>query len=80
MRPRRPSRQCRTTAGHELTARFFLPDADAVAAVLIVPAMGLTQSYYAPIAAWLAGQGFLVATFDYQGMGRSWRGRLRAQP
>jgi predicted alpha/beta hydrolase len=28
-------------------------------------------------ASWLAGQGFLTATFDYRGIGRSRNGRLR---
>jgi predicted alpha/beta hydrolase len=39
--------------------------------------MGVAQPYYAPLARWLAGQGYLVATFDYRGVGRSRQGRLR---
>ncbi|MEO6323684.1 MAG: alpha/beta fold hydrolase [Thermoanaerobaculia bacterium] len=50
---------------------FYTPEAAPRGAVLLVPAMGTTQSYYAPFAAWLAAQGFLVATFDYRGTGAS---------
>jgi predicted alpha/beta hydrolase len=65
--------------GVPLAATLFAPpDGSAPsAAVLIVPAMGVSQSYYADFAAWLAGQGYLVATFDYRGVGRSLRGHLR---
>lgn len=57
--------------GFPLAARFFVPAEAPRAAVLIVPAMGTPQGYYRPFAAWLAGQGYLVATFDYRGIGRS---------
>jgi predicted alpha/beta hydrolase len=43
----------------------------------MVSAMGVTQSFYAPLAAWLAGEGYLVATFDYRGVGQSRRGPLK---
>jgi hypothetical protein len=33
--------------------------------------MGVTQSFYAPLARWLAGQGYLAITFDYRGIGES---------
>ena len=66
-----------TAAGHVLGASFFRPAPSPVGAVLIAPAMGVVQSFYAPLARWLAAQGFLVATFDYQGVGRSLHGRLR---
>jgi predicted alpha/beta hydrolase len=39
--------------------------------------MGVPQSYYRPFAQWLAGEGFLAATFDYRGMGESREGSLR---
>lgn len=39
--------------------------------------MGVTQKYYAPLATWLAKQGFMVATFDYYGIGLSKTGHLR---
>lgn len=66
-----------TGRGSEITATFFYPQGIAKAAVLIVPAMGVSQSYYAPLASWLAEQGFLVASFDYTGMGLSQQGNLR---
>ena len=49
-------------------------------AVLIVPAMGVPQKYYEPLAAWLAGEGYAAATFDYRGMGLSRNGPLRERP
>ncbi len=72
------ARAIRTLAGHEITAQIFEPPAPPRGTILIAPAMGVTQSFYAPLASWLATQGFLVATFDYQGIGRSLHGPLRA--
>jgi predicted alpha/beta hydrolase len=46
-------------------------------AVLMVPAMGTPQRYYTACAAWLAQQGYKVATFDYRGTGLSRPQRLR---
>lgn len=63
--------------GERLVARLFTPRGKPRAVVLIVPAMGVTQQYYAPLAAWLAEQGMVAATFDYRGMGLSRRGGLR---
>lgn len=60
-----------------IVARFFAPAGEPRAAVLVVPAMGVTQAYYAPFAQWLAAQGFLAATFDYRGIGQSRHGSLR---
>ncbi len=64
-------------ARQHIVARFFAPPGDAKAAVLVVPAMGVTQAFYAPFAEWLAAQGYLVATFDFRGIGQSRHGRLR---
>jgi predicted alpha/beta hydrolase len=63
--------------GSRLAARFFAPERAARGAVLVVPAMGATQGYYAPFAAWLAQRGYLAATFDYRGIGGSRLGGLR---
>ena len=60
-----------TADGHRIIARFFVPVADTVGAILVVPAMGTPQTYYEHFAAWAAGQGFLTATFDYRGTGLS---------
>jgi len=66
-----------TADGCKIVARFFHPQNDARGAALIVPAIGASQDYYAPFAAWLTAQGFIAATFDYRGMGLSRSGSLR---
>lgn len=63
--------------GYPLTGRLFRPAGAPRAAALLVPAMGVPQTYYAPFAAWLASRGVIAATFDYRGMGLSRAGRLR---
>lgn len=74
-----PIKQLVTTAdGVALAAHLFRPEGAPRGAVLVVPAMGVPQHYYGAFAEWLARQGFLVATFDYRGMGESRRGPLRA--
>ena len=60
-----------STRDVHLQARQYAPDATPLAAVLIAPAMGVNQDYYADFAAWLAREGYLVLTFDYRGMGAS---------
>jgi predicted alpha/beta hydrolase len=65
--------------GRQIAARFFFPTGEAKGAVLVVPAMGVSQDYYEPFARWLAQQGFTAATFDYRGTGRSRPSRLRAR-
>ena len=57
--------------GEEISATFFEPGTAPKGAVLVVPAMGALQGYYRPFAEWLAREGYLVATFDYRGMGES---------
>jgi predicted alpha/beta hydrolase len=61
-----------------IATRFYAPRAAARGAVLVVPAMGVPQSFYAAFAGWLALEGYHVATFDYRGMGKSRRGPLSA--
>ena len=46
-------------------------------ALLVMPATGVPQSYYAKFAAYLAERGFSVLTFDYRGIGRSLSGHVR---
>ena len=60
-----------------IAAALFRPDFAPRGAVLLASAMGVPQSYYAPLAAWLAGEGFTVLTFDYRGIGASRPKRLR---
>lgn len=66
-----------TVNHHQLSATFYSPDGEMKGAILIVPAMGVTQRYYASFATWLATQGYMVATFDYYGIGLSQSGHLR---
>ncbi len=64
--------------GHPLTAYCYQP-AQAVRAELVIgPAMAVPQTYYADFAAFLAGMGYRVWTFDYRGMGESRNGSMRA--
>jgi predicted alpha/beta hydrolase len=63
--------------GYPLSAHAFGDAHSARAGVLIVPAMGVEQQYYAAFAQWLAARGCFVVTFDYRGMGHSRRGPLR---
>jgi predicted alpha/beta hydrolase len=60
-----------TADGFALSGQLHGNPAQAKAALLIAPAMGVSQSYYAPFARWLADQGFAVLSFDYRGMGQS---------
>jgi predicted alpha/beta hydrolase len=60
-----------STDGFPLQGTMYGEPAEAAAALLIAPAMGVSQRYYAEFAAWLAGQGHVVLSFDYRGMGDS---------
>jgi predicted alpha/beta hydrolase len=60
----------KTADGFELAFGFFSNEKPK-GAILIVPAMGVPQSYYRPFAEWLAEEGYAAATFDYRGMGES---------
>jgi len=55
----------------QLAARVYQPAGAAHASAVIGGAMGVRQDFYAPLAQWLAGQGFRVTTFDYRGSGES---------
>jgi predicted alpha/beta hydrolase len=57
--------------GFELSGTLYGEPSAARAGLLIVPAMGVSQRYYAEFAQWLASQRFVVFTFDYRGMGAS---------
>lgn len=60
--------------GYRIGATLFEGGGDAV---LILPASGVPQRYYARFAAYLAQRGSTVLTFDYRGIGRSLHGRVR---
>lgn len=57
--------------GFELQGHLYGDVATAKAGLLIAPAMGVEQRYYAAFARWMAAQGWLVMSFDYRGMGAS---------
>lgn len=63
--------------GHPLASHWYRPTGEPRGYLLIVPAMGVEQRFYAPFAAWLAERGYLAITFDYLGMGQSRNGSLR---
>jgi predicted alpha/beta hydrolase len=63
--------------GYPLAVHTFGDAGTARAGVLIVPAMGVEQQYYAAFAQWLSARGFFVVTFDYRGMGHSRGAGLR---
>jgi len=63
--------------GYRLAAHDFAPPGAVRGYAVIAPAMGVTQRYYAPFAAWLATHGIHALTFDYRGMGRSRPASLR---
>jgi len=61
--------------GYQLGASIF---GSSQKNILLMPATGVPQSYYARFAAYLAERGFSVLTFDYRGIGRSLNGNLKA--
>jgi predicted alpha/beta hydrolase len=63
--------------GAGLALRTFEPAGAPLAAVVVPSAMGVTQSFYARFAEWLAARGYLAATFDYRGIGQSAPASLR---
>ena len=57
--------------GFALQGRLYGDAALCRSALLIVPAMGVPQRFYADFAEWLVGQGHAVMSFDYRGVGDS---------
>lgn len=57
--------------GQRLTTTFFSPKTTPLAAVMIAPATGIKQRFYAHFAQYLADNGFAVMTFDNRGIGES---------
>lgn len=66
--------------GYRLKAHRFDPETVPKGSVVIAAAMAVPQSFYAEFAAWLAGQGYAVWTFDYRGTGESRQGPMRGAP
>ena len=67
--------ELRANDDFSLAAALF-PAERAKGAVLIVPAMGVPQRFYAPLASFLAERGFTTLTFDFRGIGGSKHGPL----
>ncbi len=65
--------------GYELSGTLFHPAEERWngEVILLAGAIGVEQSFYKDYAAFLAGEGFTVVTFDYRGIGASLRGPLR---
>lgn len=61
--------QCSGSA--PLALRTYEGATPAGASIVIGPAMGVKQDFYAVFAQWLAQQGYRVTTFDYRGVGDS---------
>lgn len=57
--------------GYPLAARLHAAVGAPRAVALIVPAMAVPQSFYAPLAGWLAKRGYDALTFDFRGVGAS---------
>ena len=74
---KRESLKLQTQNGHTISVTYYTSDVDSIGAIIIAPAMGVTQKYYAAIANWLAIQGYLAVTFDYTGIGLSKTATLR---
>ena len=71
-------RRIEVDRGAVIECRLYAPSAGSTrGAVLIGGAMGVRQSFYRPFAQWLADQGYVVATFDYRGVGDSRGASLR---
>ena len=63
--------------GYSLGATLYRPAAHSARSVLVMPATGVPQEYYAKFADYLAARGFTVLTFDYRGIGKSLSGHVR---
>src|SRR5688572_2305502 len=63
--------------GYPLAARVHEPAGPPRAAVVLHGATATPRRYYDRFAAFLAGEGFRVLTYDYRGIGGSRHGALR---
>ncbi|HEX9396574.1 MAG TPA: alpha/beta fold hydrolase [Burkholderiales bacterium] len=63
--------------GYTLGATLYRAATRSERGVLVMPATGVPQDYYAKYAAYLMERGFNVLTFDYRGIGKSLSGHVR---
>ena len=69
------------TDGYRLAASHFAPvEEGPVRVVLLAPATGVRRGLYRPLAAFLAGRGAAVVTWDWRGTGASRPASLRGFP
>lgn len=66
-----------TSHGRRLAATRFIPHRPNGRVVLINPAVGVKQKFYATFANYLSLQGFVVYTYDYSGIGQSRPAKLK---
>ncbi|QOL24322.1 alpha/beta hydrolase [Thalassotalea sp. LPB0316] len=59
-----------------IIGQLFRPEVDLRGAVMIAPATGIKQGFYAKFASYLAEQGFAVMTYDNRGIGKSLHGKV----
>ncbi len=57
--------------GYRLAAHVYAARGLHRGAALVVPAMAVSQDFYAAFASWLAERGWQVVTFDFRGIGAS---------
>ncbi|MFC6591407.1 hypothetical protein ACFP81_04860 [Deinococcus lacus] len=73
-----------TPAGHALAASLYAPTQPTSQlpsqAVLLAPATGIGRRFYHAFAEYLAGEGYGVLSFDFQGVGDSLVGPLKSCP
>jgi predicted alpha/beta hydrolase len=65
------------TDGYSLAATLREPETSNGRCILLNSAMAVKRGFYSKYAAYLAGQGFTVLTYDYRGVGGSRPARLR---
>jgi predicted alpha/beta hydrolase len=78
MNPPEPLEDTVTTGdGHALACRHYPAHGTVRGSIVISPAMGVDQDYYATFARWLAERGYAATTYDYRGTGRSRKAPLK---
>ena len=62
--------------GEHISGHIYQPSIDIKGAVIIAPATGIKQGFYAQFASFLAEQGYGVITYDNRGIGASLTGKI----
>ena len=60
----------------DISGQIYIPSQAPKGAIMIAPATGIKQGFYAKFATYLAEQGYGVITYDNRGIGRSLQGRV----